>query len=160
MRYVLNVILVINNIFLVLAVSILMLLGANATLASQNNPTDQDGDGVVDHMDRCPNTQSLRQIDAKLRIAAVFERERLLGPVAVKVDHQGCAPDTDGDGVVDHMDFCPEDQPVELLAGVEANGCPRQSDWDGTPDYRDNCPGTPRGVPTDRFGCPIQLGMD
>lgn len=42
---------------------------------------DEDGDGVVDQLDRCPGT-----------------------PAGVKVDTHGCPLDTDGDGVPDYLD--------------------------------------------------------
>ena len=33
---------------------------------------------------------------------------------------------------------------------------PKHSDFDGTPDYRDKCPDTPRGVRSNKDGCPIK----
>ncbi|HBL79075.1 MAG TPA: cell envelope biogenesis protein OmpA, partial [Aequorivita sp.] len=45
----------------------------------------------------------------------------------------GC-PDTDGDGVPDHLDECP------TVAGLAAlNGCP-DADGDGIADKDDACP--------------------
>jgi outer membrane protein OmpA-like peptidoglycan-associated protein len=45
----------------------------------------------------------------------------------------GC-PDTDGDGIIDNSDKCPE------LAGLaEFDGCP-DTDGDGIPDHSDDCP--------------------
>ena len=46
--------------------------------------TDSDGDGVVDRLDKCPNT-----------------------PKGAKVDRDGCPLDGDGDGVYDGIDKCP-----------------------------------------------------
>lgn len=54
--------------------------------------------------------------------------------------------DTDGDGIPDHLDECPE---VPGLA--EFNGCP-DTDGDGIPDHLDECPNTP-GLP-EFNGCP------
>lgn len=45
---------------------------------------DSDGDGVPDHLDRCPGT-----------------------PRGVQVDQYGCPIDSDGDGVPDYLDRCP-----------------------------------------------------
>lgn len=46
---------------------------------------------------------------------------------------KGC-PDTDGDGITDHKDECPD------VAGLaEFNGCPDR-DGDGIPDHKDECP--------------------
>jgi outer membrane protein OmpA-like peptidoglycan-associated protein len=54
--------------------------------------------------------------------------------------------DTDGDGIYDKDDACPE------VAGLPAfNGCP-DSDGDGVPDNADNCPNTP-GLKS-LAGCP------
>ncbi|MDZ7605554.1 MAG: thrombospondin type 3 repeat-containing protein [Cyclobacteriaceae bacterium] len=48
---------------------------------------DEDGDGVPDKKDKCPDT-----------------------PPGVAVDENGCPLDRDGDGVPDYKDDCP-DQP-------------------------------------------------
>ena len=51
--------------------------------------------------------------------------------------------DTDGDGVPDSADRCP-DTPKGVA--VDANGCPVDSDGDGVADYQDKCPNTPAGT--------------
>ena len=89
---------------------------------------DDDGDGVANHLDECPDT-----------------------PHGVTVDARGCPVDTDGDGVPDYLDKCPG---TPTGVQVDANGCPVDSDGDGVPDYLDKCPGTPRGVPVNAQGCP------
>ncbi|MBF0414519.1 MAG: OmpA family protein [Magnetococcales bacterium] len=43
---------------------------------------------------------------------------------------------------------------------VDAKGCPLDSDGDGVPDYLDKCPNTPRGVVVDKDGCPIDSDGD
>jgi len=61
----------------------------------------------------------------------------------------GAAKDSDGDGVPDRKDECPDTPPgVE----VDENGCPFDRDGDGVPDYKDDCPDTP-GDPAYN-GCP------
>ncbi len=60
-------------------------------------------------------------------------------------------PDSDGDGVPDHLDQCPDTQ---RGVAVDEVGCPLDSDGDGVPDYLDKCPGTPKGVKVDEHGCP------
>lgn len=64
------------------------------------------------------------------------------------------AIDTDGDGVLDNADACPN-----TPAGVKVNsrGCPLDTDRDGVYDYLDNCPGTARNLKVDNVGCPIKL---
>jgi outer membrane protein OmpA-like peptidoglycan-associated protein len=90
-------------------------------------PIDSDGDGVPDYLDKCPNT-----------------------PKGVKVDAVGCPLDSDGDGVVDAADKCPN---TPKGVKVDAVGCPLDSDGDGVPDYLDKCPNTPKGLVVDETGC-------
>lgn len=58
---------------------------------------DDDGDGVANSADKCPNT-----------------------PAGTKVNTEGCPLDTDGDGVNDDIDECPN---TPAGAKVLANGC-------------------------------------
>ncbi|MEJ2392199.1 MAG: thrombospondin type 3 repeat-containing protein [Gammaproteobacteria bacterium] len=117
---------------------------------------DSDHDGVDDANDRCPQTAQLKKLPVDFTYAAAVDPQRLKpGARAFPVDKHGCEIDSDGDGVVNSQDYCPDDSPEALSMGIAANGCPRQSDADGTPDYRDHCPGTARGVKTDRYGCEV-----
>jgi OOP family OmpA-OmpF porin len=77
-------------------------------------------------------------------------------PKGVKVDADGCPLDSDGDGVPDYMDKCPG---TPAGVKVDANGCPLDSDGDGVPDYKDKCPGTPAGAKVDANGCQIMGDM-
>jgi OOP family OmpA-OmpF porin len=88
---------------------------------------DSDGDGVLDDLDKCPNT-----------------------PKGVKVDADGCPLDTDGDGVPDYLDKCPN---TPKGVKVDKQGCPLDSDGDGVPDHLDECPDTPEGATVNRVGC-------
>ncbi|MEK7989646.1 MAG: OmpA family protein [Thiotrichaceae bacterium] len=76
-------------------------------------------------------------------------------PRGVEVDEKGCPVDTDGDGVADINDDCPNNTPREISRGVDANGCPRDSDMDGIADFKDRCPGTPYGETVDQYGCAV-----
>jgi OOP family OmpA-OmpF porin len=69
-----------------------------AVAAAPAAPVDTDGDGVPDHLDKCPGT-----------------------PKGVKVDQHGCMLDSDGDGVPDFFDKCPG---TPRGAKVDAVGCP------------------------------------
>ncbi|TLM92321.1 OmpA family protein [Hymenobacter jeollabukensis] len=61
----------------------------------------------------------------------------------------GKAKDTDGDGVPDRKDKCPN---TPAGVAVDANGCPLDGDKDGVADYQDKCP-TEAGKP-ELQGCP------
>lgn len=69
--------------------------------------------------------------------------------------------DSDGDGVPDSLDQCP-DTPAEAIWTVDENGCPRDSDGDGVADYLDQCPGTPAEAigKVDVRGCPTDIDGD
>jgi len=77
-------------------------------------------------------------------------------PKGVTVDLKGCPLDTDGDGVYDYLDKCPGTQ-----KGLEVNndGCPLDTDGDGVYDYLDKCPGTPPSFKVDINGCPLQATL-
>lgn len=75
-------------------------------------------------------------------------------PPGVQVDENGCPLDRDGDGVPDYKDDCPDD-----VGPASLNGCP-DKDGDGIADKDDECPDTPglakfKGCPdTDGDGVP------
>jgi OOP family OmpA-OmpF porin len=71
-------------------------------------------------------------------------------PAGAKVDARGCELDSDGDGVVDGKDKCPD---TPAGAKVDARGCELDSDGDGVTDSRDQCPETPAGAKVDARGC-------
>jgi OOP family OmpA-OmpF porin len=71
-------------------------------------------------------------------------------PKGVKVDADGCPLDTDGDGVPDFFDKCPN---TPKGVKVDKDGCPLDSDGDGVPDHLDECPDTPEGATVNSVGC-------
>jgi OOP family OmpA-OmpF porin len=73
-----------------------------------------------------------------------------------RIGECGEAPDSDGDGVPDDRDQCPN---TPQGAAVDENGCPLDSDGDGVPDYKDQCPNTPAGAKVDANGCEIMASM-
>jgi outer membrane protein OmpA-like peptidoglycan-associated protein len=88
-------------------------------------PSDRDGDGILDKDDECPDVPGVPE-------------------------YKGCPiPDTDGDGILDPDDDCPD------VPGVpEYKGCPiPDTDGDGILDPDDECVDEP-GVPEYK-GCPI-----
>ena len=78
-------------------------------------------------------------------------------PSGVKVDDDGCPLDSDKDGVPDYLDDCPG---TPKGAPVDKSGCPLDSDRDGVPDYTDLCPNTPSGIAVDDYGCPFDSDGD
>jgi len=82
---------------------------------------DTDGDGIPDHLDRCPNEPGPRSNHGC--------------PVKEELDR-------DGDGIPDHLDKCP-DEPEDYDGFEDSDGCPEyDNDGDGIPDKEDDCPGT------------------
>ena len=73
-------------------------------------------------------------------------------PAGAAVDAWGCELDSDGDGVKDSKDECPG---TPRGVAVGANGCANDSDGDGVTDDKDQCPGTPAGQPVDAKGCEL-----
>ena len=78
-------------------------------------------------------------------------------PAGARVDSNGCPLDSDGDGVYDGIDECPD---TPEGAKVDDNGCPYDSDGDGVYDGIDECPDTPEGAKVDRKGCPLDSDGD
>ncbi|MBF0454891.1 MAG: OmpA family protein [Magnetococcales bacterium] len=78
-------------------------------------------------------------------------------PADTAVDAKGCALDTDMDGVPDYKDHCPN---TPKQAKVDERGCALDGDKDGVPDYRDSCPETPEGVQVTLAGCAVDTDKD
>jgi outer membrane protein OmpA-like peptidoglycan-associated protein len=78
-------------------------------------------------------------------------------PKGATVDATGCPHDTDGDGVLDGLDKCPD---TPRGCKVDATGCSIDSDGDGVCDGVDQCPDTPKGAKVDAKGCPIDSDGD
>ncbi len=78
-------------------------------------------------------------------------------PAGRKVNAQGCELDGDGDGVVDGLDKCPNTPPGRK---VNAQGCELDSDGDGVVDGLDKCPNTPAGRKVNAQGCELDSDGD
>jgi OOP family OmpA-OmpF porin len=65
--------------------------------------------------------------------------------------------DTDGDGVNDKQDQCPN---TPLGTQVNKAGCPLDSDQDGVANWKDQCPKTPHGTRVNAVGCSIDKDGD
>lgn len=80
-------------------------------------------------------------------------------PVGTSVDSSGCNNDSDGDGVVNSLDQCPNTPKGEKV-GTTGCSLSRDSDQDGVPDDRDNCPNTPMTDKIDAVGCSMFMEED
>ncbi len=128
------------------------------------NGIDTDGDGVYDHLDKCPDTPQGVTVDVK-GCPLDGDEDGVPDyldkcpntPKGVPVDGNGCPVDNDGDGVPVHLDNCPN---TPKGVAVDSHGCPLDTDGDGVADYLDKCPGTPSGVKVDASGCPIDSDRD
>lgn len=102
---------------------------------------DDDADGVLNGVDRCPTEKGEANDDPA---------------------KNGCAPpDRDGDKVVDTVDACPSTK-GRPNADPTRNGCPSDYDRDGIADEGDACPNQ-RGVASvdpARNGCPGDVDSD
>jgi OOP family OmpA-OmpF porin len=78
-------------------------------------------------------------------------------PAGAVIDEHGCPVDSDGDGVYDGLDQC-EGTPAG--ATVDQYGCPSDSDRDGVLDGLDKCVDTPAGAKVDAHGCPLDSDGD
>jgi len=78
----------------------------------------------------CPNGEEEQEAAVEKPVCAVEP------PPGALVDQNGCAYDTDKDGVYDGIDMCQQTPP-------------------GVTDYKDLCPNTPKGVIVDQDGCPL-----
>jgi outer membrane protein OmpA-like peptidoglycan-associated protein len=78
-------------------------------------------------------------------------------PFGAVVDARGCPLDTDQDGVFNGLDRCPDTRPGAV---VDGSGCAIDSDADGVPDGIDICPNSPQGTVVDVNGCPLDTDED
>ena len=99
---------------------------------------DVDNDKIVDNEDLCDNSLL----------------ENNIMPYGCK--KQKLDIDSDGDGVFDNVDECP-DTPLGVV--VDARGCPLDSDKDKVLDYKDKCPNTPLGYEVDEVGCAKSISL-
>lgn len=77
---------------------------------------------------------------------------RLAAGIEIPLSTAPILRDSDGDGVVDGADRCPDTAPGTM---VDGRGCPPppDTDGDGVNDDLDACPNTPAGAVVDSKGC-------
>jgi len=113
---------------------------------------DRDGDGVVDSLDKCPDTPGLAALQGcpDRDGDGIADNDDKCPDVKGLAKYQGCPiPDTDKDGINDEEDKCPN------VPGVARyQGCPvPDTDGDGVNDEEDKCP--KEAGPASNFGCPV-----
>jgi outer membrane protein OmpA-like peptidoglycan-associated protein len=109
---------------------------ATTQVAVKPAPGDQDGDGILDDVDKCPRNPE--------------DKDNFM-------DEDGCPDDdNDQDGLADKIDKCPDD-PEDKDKFEDDDGCPdNDNDQDGLADKADKCPIDPedRDGFEDDDGCP------
>ena len=113
---------------------------------------DRDGDGVLDDVDRCPDTPGLASLKGcpDRDGDGIADIDDKCPDVPGLARYNGCPiPDTDKDGINDEVDKCP------TVPGVARyNGCPiPDTDGDGVNDEEDKC--INEKGPASNFGCPV-----
>ena len=68
--------------------------------------------------------------------------------------------DTDGDGVTDDVDQCPDTPNGEAVDAYGCSDSQLDTDEDGVTDDIDQCPDTPNGESVDANGCPLPLFVE
>ena len=114
-----------------------------------NGCPDTDKDGIVDGEDECPTEAGLKTFNGcpDSDNDGIKNSEDDCPNEAGLPENNGCPiKDRDGDGVNDDIDQCP-DEPGK----PELQGCPDR-DGDGIADGSDNCPDEPGSKAA--FGCP------
>jgi len=96
---------------------------------------DDDNDGVLNSIDKCPTT-----------------------PAGEAVNAEGCPLDDDRDGVLNSVDKCPTTPAGEA---VNSDGCPidGDDDNDGVLNSKDRCLTTPKGNIVDATGCTLEVNL-
>ena len=117
---------------------------------------DEDCDGVSDDWDDCPGTANGAEVDG----FGCSDAQNNGGGGG------GGSDDTDGDGIPDSNDACPNEY-ADSQNDADSDGCPDENgggnngggtgtsdaDGDGVDDADDQCPNTPSGESVDFFGC-------
>ena len=117
---------------------------------------DEDCDGVSDDWDDCPGTANGAEVDG----FGCSDAQNNGGGGG------GGSDDTDGDGIPDSNDACPNEY-ADAQNDADNDGCPDENgggnngggtgasdaDGDGVDDADDECPNTPSGESVDFFGC-------
>jgi len=106
-----------NNEFIA-SVGVAMPFGDRAQPVAKNVIVDSDNDGVMDRLDKCPNTPEGTTVDGSgcpIPVAKPMSFDNNECPIKIDL------PDEDRDGVEDSIDQCPH-TPCDF--SVDSKGCP------------------------------------
>ncbi|MDB2561995.1 OmpA family protein [Sulfurimonas sp.] len=124
---------------LVLLAGLNYAFGAKAQSIPASVDSDDDHDGVLNSIDKCPKTPT-NKINS--------------------VNEEGCCLDSDDDkdGVLNSLDKCPT---TPANTKVDSKGCtlPQDDDNDGVINAKDECPNTSPGKLVYNDGCPESLNL-
>ena len=117
---------------------------------------DDDGDGVGNTADQCPNTPTGELVDAEGcpvsgNAINLEDLEQVFENLA------GQFSDQDDDGVSDADDQCPETAAGETVDELGCSASQIDTDGDGVADSDDQCPATPQDEEVGADGCPVQI---
>ena len=108
-----------------------------------------------------PHIYALAEFEVEYAPVEIYHTEHF--NVGLTFNFGGGKPgDSDGDGVLDLRDRCP-DTPKGALVDQKDDrydGCPWDDDADGVMEGIDKCAATPRGWPVDETGCPLDTDGD
>jgi OOP family OmpA-OmpF porin len=134
-----------SGVFAIRAFGSILIALIAAVSGAAESPPDSRADGIV-----------LRSPDSGIHAGQSGSDSRSGAPILLAL-HLFKAKDTDGDGVRDRSDECP-DTPVQAV--VDPRGCPTDEDRDGVFDGIDQCAETARGATVDAAGCPADSDTD
>ena len=135
------------------------LVEENATLNAANSLQSKFGDRLCLYPILIGNSSSGKSILDKVAKAAgcgfasnaaQINTPEAMADYVTKIFY-GKMLDSDGDGVVDSKDKCPN---TPKGVTVDTNGCPVDTDGDGVINAKDKCPNTPKGTNVNSEGCP------
>jgi outer membrane protein OmpA-like peptidoglycan-associated protein len=104
-----------------------------------------------------PHTQIRAELEDLYAVNQIYSNFHLNGGLTW-IFGGGRPADSDGDGILDLKDKCP-DTPKGALVDKH-DGCPWDLDGDGVMEGLDQCPNTPKGWPVDDKGCPLDSDGD